>query len=149
MSTLASTLERFQAADRQTRLDLLLDYSKKLPPLPEHFEAMRNEGMHMVPECMSPVFLWLASEGAGVRLYADAPREAPTVRGFVSLLERAVRDAEPAEVSKLPNDLLERLGLVEILGMTRIHGLTAILQRVKKMAEAAARHGGQPATPAS
>ena len=149
MSTLASTLERFQAADRQTRLDLLLDYSRKLPPLPEHLEAMRNEGTHMVPECMSPVFLWLASEATGVRLYADAPREAPTVRGFVSLLERAVRDAEPAEVSKLPNDLLERLGLVDILGMSRIHGLTAILQRVKIMAEAAARHGAQPATPAS
>jgi cysteine desulfuration protein SufE len=148
MSTLAPTLERFRAADRQTRLDLLLDYAKKLPPLPQHLEVMRNEGMHMVPECMSPVFLWLTKEPAGLRLYADAPREAPTVRGFVALLERAVRDAEPTEVTQLPNDLLERLGLVDILGMSRIHGLTAILQRVKKMAEATAKRSAQPPTSA-
>ncbi|HMV34046.1 MAG TPA: SufE family protein [Gemmatimonadales bacterium] len=125
---------RFQSADKQTRLELLLDYSKKLPPLPERFHAARDQGLHRVPECQSPVYLFLEREGEGVVLHADAPREAPTVRGFVSLLARGLQGVPAAEVAQLPPDLLDRLGLADALGMTRTHGLTAMLGRIRRMA---------------
>jgi cysteine desulfuration protein SufE len=140
--TLAPTFQRFQAADRQTRLDLLLDYAKRLPELPEHLREARDRGLNMVPECQSPVFLWVDVENGKVRLHADAPREAPTVRGFVALLEKAVRDASPAEVEAIPGDLLYHLGLADALGMTRLHGLTAILQRLKREAALKSRPKG-------
>jgi sulfur transfer protein SufE len=38
-------------------------------------------------------------------------------------------------VAEVPDDLLERLRLVETLGMMRVQGLTAILARVKRLAE--------------
>jgi sulfur transfer protein SufE len=34
-------------------------------------------------------------------------------------------------VARVPDDLLDQLGLSETLGMTRTQGLTAILQRIK------------------
>jgi cysteine desulfuration protein SufE len=127
-------VRRFRASDKQTRLELLLDYSKKLPPLPEEYHAARDQGINRVPECQSPVFLYLKSGPEGIVLHADAPREAPTVRGFVSLLARGIGGATPAEVQALPGDLLDQLGLTEALGMTRMHGLTAMVGRIKRMA---------------
>lgn len=134
LDALDRLVRRFGAADKQTRLELLLDYSKRLPPLPERFHAARDQGLNKVPECQSPVFLFLEREGEGVRLHADAPREAPTVRGFVSLLAKGLEGAPAAEVIGLPLDLLDRLGLAEALGMTRTHGLTAMLGRIRRMA---------------
>lgn len=129
-------VRRFQTSDKQTRLELLLDYSRKLPPLPERFHAARDQGLNRVPECQSPVFLFLEREGDGVVLHADAPREAPTVRGFVSLLAKAVHGRPAAEVAELPGDILDRLGLTEALGMTRMHGLTAMVGRIRHLAGA-------------
>ncbi len=133
-ATLDRIISRFQSADRQTRLELLLDYSKKLAPLPERFQAARDQGLNQVPECQSPVFLFLEKEPDGLVLHADAPREAPTVRGFVALLAKGIKGAPPAEAAELPGDLLDQLGLSEALGMTRMHGLTAMIGRVKRMA---------------
>ena len=65
------------------------------------------------------------------------PRESPTVRGFVSLLARSLDGAAPEVVAKVPDDLLDQLGLSETLGMTRTQGLTAILHRIKRSVAAA------------
>ena len=129
-------VRRFKASDKQTRLELLLDYSKRLPDLPDRYHAAREQGLNRVPECQSPVFLFLEAGEGGVVLHADAPREAPTVRGFVSLLARGLEGAAPAEVAALPTDLLDQLGLSEALGMTRMHGLTAMIGRLRRMAGA-------------
>lgn len=132
MPSLDTIIQRFQSADRNTRLEALLDYSKKLPPLPEQFQEAKEQGLNMVPECQTPVFLWIGVEDGKVRLHADVPREAPTVRGFVSLLARTLDGATPADVERVPNDLLDQLALTETLGMTRTQGLSAILMRIKR-----------------
>ncbi len=56
------------------------------------------------------------------------------MRGFVALLAREIKDASPEAVAAIPGDLLDRLKLTELLGMTRMQGLTAIVGRVKRMA---------------
>ena len=132
MPTLETLIPRFQAADRNTRLETLLDYSKKLPPLPERFEAEKQLGHNRVEECQTTVYLWVEIDGEGVHIHADVPREAPTVRGFVSLLARTLEGQTPDAVARLPMDLLDQLGLSETLGMTRTQGLTAILYRIKR-----------------
>ena len=135
MPDLDRTIRRFASADPQLRLEMLLDYSRKLPPLPERFREARDQGINRVPECMSPVFLFMEQDGGRVTLHADAPEEAPTVRGFVSLLSREIKDAPPEAVQAIPGDLLDQLRLTELLGMTRMQGLSAIVGRVKRMAE--------------
>jgi len=132
MPSIDTIIPRFKAADRTTRLETLLDYSRKLPPLPERLEQEKARGDHRVHECQTPVFLWVEVEGGQVHIHADVPRESPTVRGFVSLLARTLDGASPDAVAQIPDDLLDQLGLSETLGMTRTQGLTAILHRIKR-----------------
>jgi len=139
MPSLDNIIPRFKSADRETRLETLLDYSKKLPPLPERYEAEKELGHNRVDECQTPVYLWVEVDDRGVHLFADVPRESPTVRGFISLLARTLEGERPERVAQLPLDLLDQLGLSETLGMTRTQGLTAILHRIKKSVASAAR----------
>jgi cysteine desulfuration protein SufE len=135
MALLETIVQRFQSTDRDTRLEMLLDLSNRLPALPERFREARDKGLNRVTECQTPVFLYGQVNGDGkFELHADVPREAPTVRGFVSLLIKGLTGATPEEVAAIPSDLLDRLQLTETLGMTRMQGLSAVVQRVKRMA---------------
>ncbi|HET9133979.1 MAG TPA: SufE family protein [Gemmatimonadales bacterium] len=136
-----SLITRFRAADRSTRLETLLEYSKKLPDLPPALQAASDREAHRVSECQTPVFLWIGVEQGQVAIHADVPRESPTVRGFVSLLATRLNGKSPGEVAEVPDDLLDRLALGETLGMMRTQGLTAILGRIKR-GVAAATQGG-------
>jgi cysteine desulfuration protein SufE len=135
MTTLDTLVRRFQNTDRETRLEMLLDLSDRLPPLPERFHEARDHGVNRVTECQTPVFLYAELNEGKFQLHADVPREAPTVRGFVSLLARGLNGASPEEVTKIPSDLLDQLKLGEALGMTRTQGLSAVVQRVRRMAD--------------
>lgn len=136
MASLDSIVRRFQSTDRETRLEMLLDLSERLAPLPERFHEARDHGVNRVTECQTPVFLFAELNEGKFQLYADVPREAPTVRGFVSLLIRGLNGSDPVTASNIPGDLLDQLKLGEALGMTRTQGLSAVVQRVKKMASA-------------
>src|SRR4051794_16671474 len=117
-------------SDRQERIDLLIDFAKNLPPLPDRLAA-HKDASHRVEECQSPVYLFVEMVGPRVALYADAPIEAPTVRGFVSLLLEGLNGATVDEVLRVPADLVERCALQEVLGMLRVRGLSGVLRRIK------------------
>ena len=129
-------IQRFGSTDRATRLEALLDASKKLPELPERLRDDRDRETHRIAECQTPVFLWLEREGDVLRLHADVPRESPTVRGFLSLLVRALDGQPVGAAAGLPADLLHMLKLDEALGMMRTQGLSAIVQRIRRAAAA-------------
>jgi len=122
--------QEFRDADRQERIELLIDLAKSLPPLPDRLAALKD-ATHRVQECQSPVFLFVEPEDGRIRLHADAPIEAPTVRGFVALLVESLDGAPPSEIRAVPDDLVEQTGLTEILGMLRVHGLSGVLRRLK------------------
>ena len=142
MPSLATLIPRFAAADARTRLETLLDYSKKLPALPPELHDDRLDERHRVPECQTPVYLWIATPGGRVRIHAHVPPESPTVRGFISLLIRTLNDEPASAVAAVPDDLLDQLGLTETLGMNRTQGLSAILHRVKRGVRVAAAAEG-------
>jgi cysteine desulfuration protein SufE len=134
---LTEIVEEFADLEPRERLEILLDFANNLPPLPPRLQAARDAGEHRVHECQTPVYLWVEIEDGRVRIYGDAAPESPTVKGFVSLLVDALSGASIAEVVAVGGDLLQRLGLVEALGMTRMRGLHAILQRVRRGAQQA------------
>jgi cysteine desulfuration protein SufE len=137
VTKLDELLEELTDCDPKERIELLLDYARSLPPLPERFEALRDPN-HRVEECQSPVYLFAEKTDQGVDWYADIPMEAPTVRGFVSVLWEGTRGASVEDYEQLSYDVISKAGLKEILGMQRTHGLTGVLRRLKKlMAEAA------------
>lgn len=118
-------------ADRQERIELLIEFARNLPSLPDRLEKLKD-AEHRVEECQSPVFLFVESDGRTVEIHADAPIEAPTVRGFVSILVEGLNGATVEEVLSVRNDLIERIGLPEILGMLRVRGLGGVLARLKR-----------------
>jgi cysteine desulfuration protein SufE len=129
-AALDAIITELSDADRQERIELLIDYAKSLPPLPDRL-AEHKDAAHRVEECQSPVFLFVEVEGERVAIHADAPIEAPTVRGFVSVLVGGLDGATVEEVLSVPNDLIDRIGLPEILGMLRVRGLSGVLRRLK------------------
>jgi cysteine desulfuration protein SufE len=127
-----SLIARFQAADRNLRLETLLDFSRKLPDPPAELQLDAARAAYLVNECQTPVYLWTEVRDGKVVIHADVPRESPTVRGYVALLHSKLNGLAPIEVAQVPDDLLDRLGLTETLGMMRTQGLTAILGRIKR-----------------
>ena len=139
MSSLDERLLRFRTLNREMRLQMLLKYSKSFPELPGWLKEVRDEGLGRVEECQTPLFLWVSvNDGGIVQIHADAPREAPTVRGFVGFLMEVLNGQSAEAVAALPDDLMERMGLDEVLGVMRTRGLGAVLYKVKKDAARAA-----------
>lgn len=127
----------FSAVDEELRLAMLLDFAKKLPALPDELASARDREAHRVPECMTPVFLWVKpdEENPGsVRLLLDVAEEAPTVKGMLSIIAHAYDRKTPGEIAQIPSDLLSRLGLTGCIRMNRAVGLNAIIGRIKREA---------------
>jgi cysteine desulfuration protein SufE len=78
------------------------------------------------------VFLWTEVDGGIARLVAEVAPEAPTVKGFVAILAEAINGRPAVDVAALSDDMLERMGLADVLGILRTRGLRAIVARVKR-----------------
>ena len=122
----------FAGLDPRERLELLLEFAENLPPLPQRYQAERDAGLHRVPECQTPVFIWVELPEGKVQIYADVAPEAPTVKGFVGILVDSFKGQPPETVLATPADLLQRLGLLESLGMVRMRGLAAIQHHIRQ-----------------
>src|ERR1700756_1217068 len=131
-------VEEFADLEPRERLELLLEYAESLPPLPARYQAEKERGEHRVHECQTPVFLWVEVNNGQVQVFADVAPEAPTVKGFVGILADAFPGAAPDEVLSVGPDLLQRLGLLQALGMMRMRGLQAILFTIREQVRRAA-----------
>src|SRR5680860_890547 len=80
-SRLAQIVEVFYSSPKEFRVEALLDFAKRLPPLPEELAAHHDQ-LELVQECQTPFFLASKVEDEKVRLFFDAPPESPTVRGY-------------------------------------------------------------------
>lgn len=130
---LAELVDEFAEVGPRERLQLLLELSQELPALPERY-ADAASSMEQVPECQSPLFLAVEVEPADdrrVHLYFSAPPEAPTTRGFASILRTGL-DGEPAAgVLAVPDDFYVALGLGQAVSPLRLRGMAAMLARIK------------------
>ncbi len=114
------------------RLQLLLELSQGLPPLPEPYASDRDR-MEPVPECQTPLFLAVeVADDATVHLFFDAPAEAPTTRGFAGLLREGLDGASVDDVLAVPDDFYVRLGLAQVVSVLRLRGMAAMLARIKR-----------------
>jgi cysteine desulfuration protein SufE len=67
-----------------------------------------------------------------VHLYATAPKEAPTTRGFASILVQGLAGLTVDEVLAIPDDYPQTIGLTEAVSPLRIRGMSALLGRAKR-----------------
>lgn len=132
-SRLEDTVVEFADLDGREKLEMLVEYAAGLQPLPPEYEARKAAAEGRIHECQTPVFMWTESNGeGGATLVADVAPEAPTVKGFVAILASAMAGRPAAEAAAIPDDLIERLGLADVLGILRTRGLRAITARVKR-----------------
>ncbi|AMB58317.1 SufE family protein [Microterricola viridarii] len=129
---LAEIRDDFLALEQRDRLQLLLEFSNELPELPERYQD-HPDLFERVEECQSPVFLFVEVDEAGtVQLYATAPAESPTTRGFASILAQGLSGLSPEEVLAVPDDFPQTLGLTQAVSPLRIRGMTGMLARTKR-----------------
>jgi cysteine desulfuration protein SufE len=126
-------IDMFADAPKQDRLSYLLEFAESLPNLPSELANARDH-MEQVHECQSPVFLHTELEDGHVRYHIDVPREAPTVRGFASILHEGLNGATPEQIAATPEDLYRRLKLDDVLSPLRLRGLSALLTYMKRNA---------------
>lgn len=129
---LDAIIAEFVDLDGREKLELLVDFAKGLPPLPPEYVRRKAAEDRRVHECQTPVFLWTETDQGMARLVAEVAPEAPTVKGFVAVLAEVVGGRPAAEATALTDDILERMGLAEVLGMMRSRGLHAIVARVRR-----------------
>jgi cysteine desulfuration protein SufE len=125
---LANIVELFKTAPKQLRLEALLDFSRRLPPLPPD----HHQDLEKVPECQTPFFLSTRIEDGKIRMFFEVPEESPTVRGYAGILAAGL-DGEDAEaILAVPNDFYLDMGLEDVVTPLRLRGMGAILARLKR-----------------
>jgi cysteine desulfuration protein SufE len=129
---LPEILADFAGADPEESLEMLIDFSERLPPLSSGRAALGEPASCRIQECQTPVYLWVDFQNGKVHLEAAVPEKSPTVRGFVALLVEGLEGASGAEIEELPDDFLPLLGLSATLGMTRRRGFRGIVSKIKR-----------------
>ena len=140
MTELAGALQEirddFLALEQPDRLQLLLEFSDELPELPERYRD-HPDLLERVEECQAPVFIFVeVDEHDIVHLHATAPKEAPTTRGFASILVQGLAGLTTDEVLAVPDDYPQSLGLTQAVSPLRIRGMSALLGRTKRQVRA-------------
>lgn len=132
---LAEIVGEFASAPRDVVLEMLLEFSDAVPPLPADLAG--HDGMEQVPECQTQFFLKATVQPHGtVSTWFDCPPESPTTRAFAGILAEGLAGASAAEILAVPDDLYARMGLAQAISPLRIRGGSAILARLKRQVAA-------------
>lgn len=142
---LASIRDDFLGLPESDRLSLLLEFSEELPETPDRYA---DASMERVVECQSPVFISIEVNGAGVdaaetlhgaelgkaavEMFAKAPPEAPTTRGFASILVQGISGLTVEQALAVPIDFPFELGLSRLVSPLRLRGMVGMLGRVQR-----------------
>lgn len=133
---LQQIIKVMQSSPRDFKTQALLDYSRRVPPLPDHINV---DGLEQVHECQSPFFLATEVDPDGVvHLYFQAPPESPTVLGFAGILLDGLNGEQVETILDVPDDFFYEMGLEEVVSPLRLRGMGAILGRMKRQLREAA-----------
>lgn len=131
---LSELISDFQGVPESDRLEFLFELSQELPELPERYDGHEDE-MEQVIECQTPLFLALEfsdEEDPVVDLFISAPPEAPTTRGFASVVTQGLSGYKASEILAVPDDMPQKLGITRALTPLRLRGMSALMGRIKR-----------------
>ena len=145
-SSIPQSIERvlrlFRSMGREEKMQALVQYSKKLEPLPERFRDV-DRGAFTVPECQTRVDIIPEMRDGKMHFYADLNvRQSPTIAAVLAIIFGAVNGQPPSTTLAIPPDFVRTL--MESIGLgTREPGLNAMITRLKRFArEAESRTAG-------
>ncbi len=125
-------VELFRSAPKDIRIQALLDYSQRVPPLPPHLTGDAG-ALEQVHECQTRFFMATElSDDGTVQIYFDCPPESPTVRGYAGILLEGLNGETPDAILSVPDDFYRGIGLEEVVTPQRLRGMGAIVARLKR-----------------
>ena len=126
-------LRRFRAMNRAERMDALVQYSRKLEPVPDRYADV-DRAAFTVPECQTRVDIFPEVHDGRMHFYADVNvRQSPTVAAVLAVVFAAVNEQPPAVTLAIPHDFVPIL--MEGMGLNaREVGLNAMIARLKRAA---------------
>jgi cysteine desulfuration protein SufE len=126
-------LRLFRSMGREEKMQALVQYSKKLEPLPERFKDI-DHGSFNIPECQTRVDIIPEVRDGRMYFYADLNvRESPTIAAVLAIIFGAVNDQPPSTTLGIPGDFVSTL--MESIGLAaREPGLNAMITRLKRYA---------------
>ena len=131
-------LKLFRALSREEKMQALVQYSKKLEPLPERLRDVDRGAFH-VHECQTPVDIIPEVRDGTIHFWADVnARQSPTVAAVLAIVLNAVNDQPPSTTLAIPGDFVRTL-MADIGLGAREAGLTALVARLKRHAAEAER----------
>jgi len=130
---LQEIVDDFALAEKQEKVELLIQYAESLPPLPQWLEAERDK-MDPVPECMTPVRVFGEQKDGGITYHFDIPPQSPTVRGLASVLSNGLNGSTPEEILAVPGDFYQEMNLQEAISQQRLTGFMGLLAHMKQIA---------------
>ena len=129
-------LKLFRSMGREEKMQALVQYSKKLEPLPERFKDL-DRGTFTVPECQTRVDIIPEVRDGRMYFYADLNlRQSPTIAAVLAIVFAAVNGQPPSTTLAIPTDFVRIL--MESIGLgAREPGLNAMITRLKRYAREA------------
>lgn len=115
------------------RYELIIDYGKNLPTLPEADKTDNN----LIDGCQSKVWLTAELDRTNpnqpiVIFHGDS--DALLVRGIVALLIKVLSGHTPKEIVDADLYFIDKIGLQEHLSPTRNNGVVAMLKQMRLFA---------------
>lgn len=135
-------LKAFRSLGREEKMQTLVQYAKKLEPLPPRYAAIDRTNF-TIPECQTRVDIFPDYRDGRLHFYADVNvRQSPTIAAFLAILFSAVNDQPPSTALAVPTDFVRVM--MESIGLgTREVGLHAMLERIKSYARAIEAKNGE------
>ena len=126
-------LKLFRSMGREEKMQALVQYSKKLEPLPDRFKDL-DRGAFTIPECMTRVDIIPEMRDGKLSFYADLNvRQSPTIAAVLAIIFAAVNGQPPSTTLGIPQDFVRIL--MESIGLgAREPGLNAMVTRLKRYA---------------
>lgn len=121
---------------REEKMQALVQYSKKLEPLPERYQNV-DHSLFNIPECQTRVDIIPEFVDGRMHFYADLNiRQSPTIAAVLAIIFAAVNDQPPSTTLAIPPDFVRTL--MESIGLgAREAGLNAMITRLKRYASQA------------
>jgi cysteine desulfuration protein SufE len=137
-SSIDRVLKLFRSMGREEKMQALVQYSKKLEPLPDRFKDL-DRGSFTVPECQTRVDIIPELRDGKMYFYADLNlRQSPTIAAVLAIIFAAVNGQPPSTTLAIPSDFVRTL--MESIGLgAREVGLNAMISRLKRYAAEAQR----------
>lgn len=133
---IARVLRRFGAMDRAEKMQSLVQYARRLEPVPARYADV-DRSAFTVPECQTRVDIFPEVHDGRMHFYADVNvRQSPTVAAVLAIVFAAVNEQPPSVVLGIPQDFVPIL--MQGMGLNaREVGLNAMIARLKRAAAAA------------